>query len=333
MSAAGTDAAPVLEVTDLRVSFPTRGGVLHAVRGLSFSLEAGQVLAIVGESGSGKSVTALAVLGLLPGNAVVGGSVRYRGRELLGLADRELRAVRGRELAVIFQDPTTSLNPVRTVGWQIAEVVRAHHALSRNEASERAVRLLELVGIPSPRRRVSAYPHQLSGGMRQRVVIAMALANDPSVLLADEPTTALDATAQAQILETIQMAQQRTGAAVVLITHDLGVVAGMADRVVVMYAGRAVEVGHVDDIYYRPQMPYTVGLLGALPGPDEGALTPISGAPPSLVGLGPGCPFSPRCPLAMDRCRESEPVLTPVAGAGHGAACHYSGAPSREGGA
>jgi peptide/nickel transport system ATP-binding protein len=320
-------AAPVLEVHDLTVEFPTTDGVVHAVRGVSFDLDPGRVLAVVGESGSGKSVTALAIMGLVPRTARIDGSVRYKGREILGLPDKELQHVRGLEIAMVFQDPMTSLNPVYTVGWQLAEAVRAHHRdLGKAAGWDRAVELLELVGIPHASARARSYPHEFSGGMRQRTVIAMAMANDPDVIIADEPTTALDVTVQAQILESLEKAQAETQAAIVLITHDLGVVAGMADEVLVMYAGKAVEVGTVDDVYYSPRMPYTLGLLGSLPRLDtEGEpLTPIKGSPPSLVNLPPGCPFTPRCPMAREHCDEVEPELRPVAGAGHRAACHYA---------
>jgi oligopeptide/dipeptide ABC transporter ATP-binding protein len=300
--------------------------MVQAVRGVSFEVSAGEVLAIVGESGSGKSVTSLAIMGLLPKTAQVTGSVLYKGRQLLGLSEREFTSVRGREVAMIFQDPMTSLNPVYSVGWQLAEAVRAHHDVSKADAWTRAVDLLKVVGIPNAAERARNYPHEFSGGMRQRAVIAISMANDPDVIIADEPTTALDVTVQAQILESLEKAQEETGAAIVLITHDLGVVAGMADQVLVMYAGKPVEVGSVDDIYYSPRMPYTLGLLGSLPRLDETdeALTPIRGAPPSLINLPPGCPFSPRCPLARERCDEEEPELRPVDGYEHVAACHFS---------
>jgi oligopeptide/dipeptide ABC transporter ATP-binding protein len=315
----------VLSVENLTVDFPTDDGVVHAVRGVSYSVWPGEVLAIVGESGSGKSVSSLAVMGLLPKTAKIGGSVQFQGRELLGLKPRELNRFRGKDLAMIFQDPMTSLNPVYTVGWQLAEAVKAHHDVSKREAFDRAVELLQIVGIPNAKDRARNYPHEFSGGMRQRAVIAMAMANDPDVIIADEPTTALDVTVQAQILETLEKAQEETHAAIVLITHDLGVVAGMADEVLVMYAGRAVEIGTVDDIYYRQRMPYTLGLIGSLPRLDvEGeTLTPITGAPPSLINLPPGCPFSPRCPLARQRCLEEEPPLYETTSPGHVAACHF----------
>jgi oligopeptide/dipeptide ABC transporter ATP-binding protein len=319
----GTDA--VLEVDDLDVRFPTDDGVVHAVRGVTFSLRPGEVLGIVGESGSGKSVTSLAVMGLLPASAHITGSVRFRGRELLGLKDAELSAVRGKSLAMVFQDPMTSLDPVYKIGNQIAETVRQHDkSLSRAAAKARAVDLLKLVGIPNAAQRVDAYPHEFSGGMRQRVVIAIAIANQPEVIIADEPTTALDVTVQAQVLEVLKTAQEETGAATVLITHDLGVVAGMVDRVMVMYAGRAVEKGTVDDVFYRPKMPYSIGLLGSMPRVDAGdrqRLTPIKGSPPSLINPPPGCPFGPRCPLHYAKCDEQEPDLYAVDGAGHSAAC------------
>jgi oligopeptide/dipeptide ABC transporter ATP-binding protein len=323
--AAGND--DLLVVEDLSVGFPTDDGLVRAVRGVSYSLRSGEVLGIVGESGSGKSVTSLAVMGLLPGSAQISGSVRFRGQELLGAADKMLSRVRGDKIAMIFQDPMTSLNPVYTVGWQLAEAVRAHHDVSKHAAWDRAVELVQLVGIPNAKQRAGEYPHEFSGGMRQRVVIAMAMANDPDVIIADEPTTALDVTIQAQILETLDTAQNETGAAMVLITHDLGVVAGQADRVLVMYAGKAVEIGSVDDIYYQPRMPYTLGLLGSLPRLDQrrqSRLTPIVGSPPSLINLPPGCPFTPRCPLATERCEEIEPDLLATTSPAHVAACHYS---------
>ncbi|OIJ68647.1 dipeptide/oligopeptide/nickel ABC transporter ATP-binding protein [Streptomyces mangrovisoli] len=320
-----TDA--VLEVDGLTVEFPTEDGTVRAVRGVGYRLDRGESLGIVGESGSGKSVTALAVMGLLPGTARVGGSVRFEGTELLGLSDARLSDLRGSGIAMIFQDPMTSLNPVHTVGHQITETLQRHHpGLNRRTARARAVELLGTVGIPGPERRVDAYPHELSGGMRQRVVIAIAMANDPDVIIADEPTTALDVTVQAQILEALQTARAETGAALVLITHDLGVVAGHTDRVAVMYAGRIVETGSVEDIFYTPRMPYTLGLLGSLPrlDRDEERLTPITGSPPSLLNLPPGCPFAPRCPLRRDTCDDTEPALRPVGPEPHFSACHFA---------
>jgi glutathione transport system ATP-binding protein len=321
-----TDA--VLEVEDLHVRLPTEDGVVHAVRGTSFALGPGEVLGIVGESGSGKSATSLAVLGLLPKTAEVTGSVRLHGRELLGLPDREISRIRGRSLAMVFQDPMTSLNPVYSVGDQIVEAIRVHDkSVSGDGARRRAVELLEAVGIANAPARLDQFPHEFSGGMRQRVVLAIAMANRPDVIIADEPTTAIDVTVQAQVLEALKLARAETGSAMVLITHDLGVVAGIADRVLVMYAGRPVEVGDVNDIFYRPRMPYTVGLLGSIPRVDETArqpLTPIPGRPPSLLELPPGCPFEPRCPLRQEICAQVEPAPVPVEGTGHLSACHFA---------
>jgi peptide/nickel transport system ATP-binding protein len=320
--------SPVLEVEDLHVRLPTEDGVVHAVRGVSFTLRRGEVLGIVGESGCGKSVTSLAIMGLLPRSASVSGSVRLDGRELLGLGDHELSRVRGKRLAMVLQDPMTSLNPVRRIGSQLTEALTVHDPrLSRPAARRRAVELLETLGIPDAARRLDQHPHEFSGGMRQRVVIAMAMANRPAVIIADEPTTAIDVTIQAQVLEALKAAHRETGSALVLITHDLGVVAGMADRVLVMYAGRPVEVGAVDDIYYRPRMPYTIGLLGSLPRIDAGRrepLTPIRGRPPSLLALPAGCPFEPRCPLRQPICAVEEPPLAPVPGSAQVAACHFA---------
>ena len=316
----------VLEVADLFVEFPTDDGLVRAVRGVSFQLRRGEVLGIVGESGSGKSVASLAVMGLLPGSARVSGSVRFRGQELLGASDKALSRVRGRQISMIFQDPMTSLNPVYPVGAQIAEAITAHHDVSRKAALDRAVELLDLVRIPNPRERARSYPHELSGGMRQRVVIAIAVTNDPDLIIADEPTTALDVTVQAQILEALETARAETGAALVLITHDLGVIAGQADRVLVMYAGKLVEVGTVEDIFYAPRMPYTLGLLGSLPRLDvkTDRLSPIVGSPPSMINMPPGCPFTPRCPLAQEVCEAEEPAPAPTTTGEHLAACHFS---------
>ncbi len=323
---------PALQIDQLEVDFRTKDGVVHAVRGIDFALARGEVLGIVGESGSGKSVTALATMGLLPRSAEVRGSIRFQGRELLGLNEKQLTGVRGTGIAMIFQDPMTSLNPVYTIGWQIVEAIRAHQDLSKEAAQARAVELLATVGIPNPRERINNYPHEFSGGMRQRAVIAIGMANDPEVILADEPTTALDVTVQAQVLESLKTALSETGAALLLITHDLGVIAGLADRVLVMYAGRAVEVGTAEDVFYRPSMPYTLGLLGSLPRLDSDGterLRQIPGAPPSMLGDRTGCPFAPRCPLATDLCRTTEPDLTVVpsvtsAEGEHRAACHYA---------
>ncbi|MFI7699143.1 dipeptide ABC transporter ATP-binding protein [Nonomuraea sp. NPDC049480] len=310
---------PVLEVSDLTVTF----GDVPAVRGVGYAVRSGEVLGIVGESGSGKSVTSAAVMGLLPPGARVTGSVRLHGKELIGAPERELTAFRGKTISMVFQDPLSALTPVYRVGDQIAEAVRVHQRVSKETALVKAIELLELVGIPRPAERALAFPHEFSGGMRQRVVIAMAIANDPDVIICDEPTTALDVTIQAQVLEVLKKAQRKTGAAIILITHDLGVVAGFADRVLVMYAGRPVEVGDVEDIYYGPRMPYTVGLLGSVPRVDRDGrrpLVPIEGNPPAPAALPPGCPFAPRCPMKIDACDEREPPLFEV-GAGHRAAC------------
>ncbi len=328
---------PALKIEGLEVDFRTKDGIVHAVRGVDLSLAPGEVLGIVGESGSGKSVTALATMGLLPKSAEVRGSIRFGGRELLGLKEKHLTGVRGTGIAMIFQDPMTSLNPVYTIGWQITEAILAHQALSKEEAQARAVDLLAKVGIPNPAERVDNYPHEFSGGMRQRAVIAIAMANDPEVILADEPTTALDVTVQAQVLDSLKTALTETGAALLLITHDLGVIAGLADRVLVMYAGRPVEVGTAEDVFYRPSMPYTLGLLGSLPRLDsKGAerLRQIPGSPPSMLGERSGCPFAPRCPLATDVCAETEPDLVVVTSVsseagGHRAACHFAEAVGR----
>jgi peptide/nickel transport system ATP-binding protein len=324
-------SGPALDVTGLEVDFPTKEGVVHAVRGVDFAVAPGEVLGIVGESGSGKSATALATMGLLPRGAGVRGSVRLAGEELLGRKEQELAKVRGRGIAMIFQDPMTALNPVYTVGWQVTEAILAHQDLSKGAARARAVELLAQVGIPDPARRAESYPHEFSGGMRQRAVIAIAMANDPDVIVADEPTTALDVTVQAQVLDSLRAALDETGAALVLITHDLGVVAGLADRVLVMYAGRAVETGTVEDVFYQPSMPYTVGLFASLPRLDgrSDRLRQIPGAPPSMTGEKTGCPFVPRCPLAEEACRRREPDLSGVASfdselGTHRAACHLA---------
>ncbi|MFE7561774.1 dipeptide ABC transporter ATP-binding protein [Kitasatospora sp. NPDC057500] len=325
----GTTAtdAPLLRVRDLRVDFtgPRGAAPVPAVRGVDLTLRRGETLGIVGESGSGKSVTALAVLGLLPGTARVRGSVRLDGRELLGLPGRELAAVRGRRIAMVFQDPLSALTPVHRIGDQLIEALRVHRpGLGRSAARARAAELLDLVGIPAPDRALDRFPHEFSGGMRQRAVIAMAVANDPDVLLADEPTTALDVTIQAQVLDVLRTARRETGAALVLVSHDLGVIAGMADRVAVMYAGRVVETAGVDELFAAPRHPYTLGLLGAVPRLDgpRGPLVPIPGTPAPMAALPDGCPFAARCPLAEDRCRTAEP---PLAGDGHLAACVRAG--------
>ncbi|MBD0322510.1 MAG: ABC transporter ATP-binding protein [Aldersonia sp.] len=303
----------LLEVSDLRVSFPSEEGRVAAVRGIDYHVDEGEVVGIVGESGSGKSVSSLAVLGLLPDHARITGSIRFDGRELLGMSDRELSALRGKSMSMVFQDPLSALTPVYRVGDQIAEALLVHGAASsRKEAGQRAVELLDLVGIDDAPLRAKAFPHEFSGGMRQRVVIAMAIANDPALIICDEPTTALDVTVQAQILQLLRKARDITGAGVVLITHDLGIAATMADRILVMYAGRIVESAPTNDLFERPQMPYTAGLLGSIPrldGPPRAPLLPIPGAPPQLHALPPGCSFAPRCPLVVSACTEAEPPL------------------------
>ncbi len=331
MSAPAAGDSPLLAVEDLAVHFHTADGVVRAVDGVSWSIDRGQTLGIVGESGSGKSVSALAVMGLVPDppGRLESGRIRFKGRDLLAAGEEELRRIRGKEIAMIFQDPLTSLNPVIKVGHQITEVVRAHEAVGWVVARRRAVDLLGEVGIPDPRRRAQEYPHQFSGGMRQRAMIAMALALDPVVLLADEPTTALDVTVQAQIMELLAALQERRGTAMVLITHDLGLVAGHADRVVVMYAGRVAEVATVDDVFYRPRHPYTLGLLSSAARLDRrraDRLQPIPGHPPSLIRVPPGCPFHPRCPFATEVCHGQMPPLAPsdAARPDHLAACHHS---------
>ncbi len=317
---------PLLDVEGLNVTFRTRDGDVRAVRDLTLRLDRGETLGIVGESGSGKSTVALAILGLLPKNASVTGSVTSGGRELLGLRERDLARVRGSVIAYVPQDPLSSLNPAFTVGWQVAETIWTRQEIGKEAAYRRAVELLEAVGIPRAAEQAQRYPHEFSGGMRQRVVIASAMANDPDIIIADEPTTALDVTIQAQVLEALRAARKQVGASMILITHDLGIVAGLADRVTVMYAGKPVETGPVDDIFFRSRMPYTLGLLGSLPRLDvdsSAPLRPIPGAPPSLINLPPGCPFAPRCPVAIERCAGEEPALLPVA-LEHGSACHRS---------
>jgi peptide/nickel transport system ATP-binding protein len=320
-------AEPVLAVRGLKVTFPGSAGDVRAVRGVDYELRPGEVLGIVGESGSGKSASALAVTGLLPRYAQVEGSVLLDGEELVGRDDEAMAKVRGKRIAVVFQDPLSALTPVYTIGDQISEAIRIHNDVSRDAARKRTVELLKLVGIPHAADRANAFPHEFSGGMRQRVMIAMAIANDPDVIIADEPTTALDVTIQAQVLELLRKAREVTGAAIVMITHDLSVIAGFADRVAVMYAGKIVETGTVDEVFYSPRMPYTMGLLGAIPRADESGdrpLVPIEGSPPSLVDLPPGCPFAPRCPLVFDTCREVEPALIAVGSPGHRSACHLA---------
>ena len=321
-------AEPLLEVKDLKVSFRTEDGLVRAVDGISFSVDEGEVLGIVGESGSGKSVTMMSVMRLINDpNAIYEGEILYKGRNLMGVSQDAMREVRGEEIAMIFQDPMTSLNPVYTVGWQIEEQLNEHNDLNKGQARQRAIALLTQVGIPKPEQRIDDYPHQFSGGMRQRVMIALALSCNPDLLIADEPTTALDVTIQAQILELVKSLKREFGSAVVLITHDLGVVADIADRILVMYAGRIVEEGNKEQIFYDPQHPYTWGLLGSiarLDRPKARRLTAIAGQPPSLINRPKGCSFRPRCPQAFDRCRSEDPKLTAKVGDGHLDACHLS---------
>jgi peptide/nickel transport system ATP-binding protein len=303
---------PLLEVQDLGVSFATEDGTVRAVDRISFTLAAGDILAIVGESGSGKSVSVMTLMGLTRGvNARFEGSARFGGTDLIGATEEEMRRVRGAEIAMIFQDPMTSLDPVYRIGDQIVEQILAHEKLTKAQALDRTISLLDQVGIPQARERVNAFPHELSGGMRQRVMIAMALSCDPSILIADEPTTALDVTIQAQILERIKTLRDRTNTAVILVTHDLGVVADVADRIAVMYAGQIVEQGTVDEIFYDPQHPYTWGLLGSIMRLDRERprrLPSIPGSPPSLFEPPPGCHFRPRCPHEFDRCQDVPPL-------------------------
>jgi oligopeptide/dipeptide ABC transporter ATP-binding protein len=305
-------AEKLLEVDDLNVQFATEDGIVHAVDGVSFTLERGKVLGIVGESGSGKSVTAMTLLGLTRGvNARFEGRIDYKGQDLLNMSEAHLRRFRGNELAMIFQDPMTAMNPVYKIGAQIVEAIRTHEDVSAATARNRAVQLLRQVGIPSPEERVNDYPHQFSGGMRQRAMIAMALANNPDILIADEPTTALDVTIQAQIIELIDRLKDDFNSSVILITHDLGVVAEIADDIAVMYAGRIVEYGTKRQVFYDPQHPYTWGLLGSIPRldrPKPEKLHSIAGAPPSLINLPEGCKFRPRCPHAFDNCMEHPPL-------------------------
>jgi oligopeptide/dipeptide ABC transporter ATP-binding protein len=314
----------LLEVRDLRTHFHSRAGVARAVDGVGFSIEAGQTLALVGESGCGKSVTAFSILRLVadPPGRIVGGEVMFEGRDLLRVDEAAMRAVRGDRIAMIFQEPMTSLNPVFTIGDQIAEAVMLHRRVPRRTALERAHELLEQVGIPEPGRRLREYPHRLSGGMRQRAMIAMALACEPRLLIADEPTTALDVTIQAQILDLIDELKARTGMAVLLITHDLGVVARHSQHVAVMYAGRVVEQAPTAALFREPRHPYTRGLLGSIPAPGRAGerLTEIPGMVPSLADMPPGCAFAPRCPLAQARCGAAAPLLT-VSGTSRSVAC------------
>ena len=317
--------AALLQIDNLVVDFATDDGVVRAVDGVSLVVNPGEIVGLVGESGCGKSVTAMSILGLIrPPGRVTDGSILFRGRDLRGMPAAELRTIRGGQIAMIFQDPMTTLNPVMTVGAQIVEALRLHQKISRARARSRAVELLTMLGVPDPQMCYGQYPHQFSGGMRQRAMVAMAIANDPELLIADEPTTALDVTIQAQVLEVLRTAQRGTGAATILITHDLGVVAELADRLVVMYAGRVVEQADVHTIFREPRHPYTLGLLTSIPRIDVEAdeLWPISGSPPDLLAPPTGCTFHPRCPLARDVCRTERPLLEQVA-EGHRTACHF----------
>jgi peptide/nickel transport system ATP-binding protein len=314
-------AERLLEVDDLSVHFATEDGVVRAVDGVSFDVERGKVLGIVGESGSGKSVTAMTLMGLTRDvNARFGGEVNYRGRNLLELSESEMQRYRGNEIGMIFQDPMTSLNPVYRIGEQIVEAIQTHEKVDKRSAGRRAVELLRQVGIPNPESRVDDFPHQFSGGMRQRAMIAMALSCNPSILIADEPTTALDVTIQAQIVELISVLKDDFDSGVIMITHDLGVVADIADEIIVMYAGRVVERAATRDLFYDPQMPYTWGLLGSIPRldrPRPDRLHSITGAPPSLINAPPGCTFRPRCPHAFAKCVEEPPLENHVETPGH----------------
>jgi oligopeptide/dipeptide ABC transporter ATP-binding protein len=330
-SSGGSVPEPILSIRDLAVEFKTDDGIVHAVDGISYDVFPGETLGIVGESGSGKSVSTLALLGLIPQppGRIVSGTAMFKGTDLLTMKKRELRRFRGDEVAMVFQDPMTSLNPVLKIGFQLGESIKTHYPkVPDDEVEKRVVDLLRLVGVPNPDTRVNQYPHEFSGGMRQRAMIAMAIANSPSLLIADEPTTALDVTIQAQVLEVLKRVQAETEAATILITHDLGIVAEMCERVIVMYAGRIVEFGDVHTIFRAPRHPYTIGLMDSLPKltEDEEWLRPIPGAPPSLINRPSGCAFHPRCFLSQGRpqCRDDVPGLRRAEGSEHEAACHFS---------
>jgi len=321
--------ATLLSIRDLHAHFDTDDGVVRAVDGVSFDVSRGDVFAVVGESGSGKSVTAMAILGLIPTLQVASGQILWKGEDLLTYSDEEMEAIRGNEIAMIFQDPLTALNPVHTVGRQVGEMARIHEGLNKRQAMERAVEMLDLVGIPEPQKRAHMYPHEFSGGMRQRAMIAMAVTCKPDLLIADEPTTALDVTVQAQVLEALVAIKDEIDSAIMLITHDLGVVAGLADQVMVMYAGKQAEVGTVDEVFYESRHPYTLGLLGSIPRldvEDDEPLIPIPGSPPSLINRPPGCPFHPRCAFreVPGVCDEVVPPLREVGTGGHRSACHFA---------
>jgi oligopeptide/dipeptide ABC transporter ATP-binding protein len=318
-------SGPLLKVDNLTVGFPSKSGLVRAVTDVSFELHPGEVLSVVGESGSGKSVTALAIMRLHPKSTQITGSVQFDGRDLLAIDEDEMRSIRGRDIAMIFQDPMTALNPVFTVGSQIVEAIRIHNETSKDAAWKRAIELLDLVGVPEPKQRASQYPHEYSGGMRQRAMIAMAISNDPKLLIADEPTTALDVTVQAQVMEVLHDVQQATGSAILLITHDLGLVAGSADRVQVMYASRLMETGSIDEIFYESRNPYTQALIDSIPDLDgkKEELSSIPGNPPSLLNPPSGCPFRPRCSMAVDQCAAETPELLQIADS-HASRCHRS---------
>ncbi|HEY2831316.1 MAG TPA: ABC transporter ATP-binding protein [Sporichthyaceae bacterium] len=321
------DDAPLLEVDDLHVEFRTREGIARAVNGVSYSVRASETLAVLGESGSGKSVTAQAIMGILdtPPGFITGGSVRFRGEDILTLPEEKRRALRGASMAMIFQDALSALNPVFSVGWQIGEMFRVHQGMSRKEAKLKAIELMDRVGIPSAKQRVNDYPHQFSGGMRQRVMIAMSIALNPALLIADEPTTALDVTVQAQVMDLLAELQRESGMGLILITHDLGVVADVADRIAVMYAGRIVEAADANDLYARPAHPYTKGLLGSIPRLDAKGqdIAVIGGLPPTLTKLPSGCSFHPRCPyMRPEPCQTEVPPLVRFDG-NRGSACHF----------
>jgi oligopeptide/dipeptide ABC transporter ATP-binding protein len=327
------EGEPLLSVRDLRVRFPTDDGQVKAVDGVSYDVYPNEVLGIVGESGSGKSVSSLAIMGLLPGSAIIEGQILFRGQDLLHMREAERRPLRGGRLAMVFQDALAALNPVFTVGNQIEEAIASHQPkIGRQAKRKKAIELLDLVGIPNPETRVDQFPHEFSGGMRQRAMIAMAISNEPDVLIADEPTTALDVTIQAQVLEVLERIQERTNSAIILITHDLGIVAGVADRILVMYAGRPAEMGTVDEIFYASRHPYTLGLLASLPrldvGDKGGRLYRIKGQPPSLIFVPSGCPFHPRCDFAQlpEPCATERPELRIIehAYATHQTACHFA---------
>jgi oligopeptide transport system ATP-binding protein len=327
-AAAATSTPPLLNVDRLTVEFRTGDGIVKAVNGLSYSVDAGETVAILGESGSGKSVNAQAVMGIIdsPPGFITGGAIEYRGDDILKMSTEQRRKIRADHIAMVFQDALTALNPVFTVGWQLGELFRQHRGMSKKEARVKSLELLDRVRIPGAKDRIDSYAHEFSGGMRQRVMIAMGIALDPSVLIADEPTTALDVTVQAQIMDLLKDLQDETGMGLLLITHDLGVVAEVADRLVVMYAGRELEKAPVEPLYATPSHPYTAGLMKSIPRHDVqlGRLEPITGSPPDLRHIPPGCPFHPRCPHVQDRCRTEVPELRPVHGSDeHMSACHF----------